>query len=120
MASTVCGITPSSAATTRTTMSVTLAPRARMSVKASWPGVSRKTTFRVPTSTWYAPMCWVMPPASPAATLVSRMASRSDVLPWSTWPMTVITGARGTRSSGVDSPACSWTTSSSKDWKVAS
>ena len=52
MASTVCGITPSSAATTSTTMSVTLAPRARMSVKASWPGVSRKTTFRVPTSTW--------------------------------------------------------------------
>ena len=24
-------------------------------------------------STWYAPMCWVMPPASPAATLVRRM-----------------------------------------------
>ncbi len=52
MASSVWGITPSSAATTRTTMSVTLAPRARMRVNASWPGVSRKTTFRVPTSTW--------------------------------------------------------------------
>ena len=52
MASTVCGITPSSAATTRTTTSVTLAPRARMRVNASWPGVSRKTTFRLPTSTW--------------------------------------------------------------------
>ena len=29
-----------------TTMSVTLAPRARMRVKASWPGVSRKTISR--------------------------------------------------------------------------
>jgi hypothetical protein len=42
MASLVCGITPSSAATTRMTMSVALAPRARIAVKASWPGVSRK------------------------------------------------------------------------------
>ena len=32
----------SSAATTSTTMSVTCAPRARMAVNASWPGVSRK------------------------------------------------------------------------------
>ena len=42
MASTVWGMMPSSAATTRTTMSVTLAPRARISVKAAWPGVSIK------------------------------------------------------------------------------
>ena len=42
MASMVCGMTASSAATTSTTMSVTWAPRARMAVKASWPGVSRK------------------------------------------------------------------------------
>ena len=34
-ASMVCGMTPSSAATTRIAMSVTLAPRARMAVKAS-------------------------------------------------------------------------------------
>ena len=34
----VCGMTPSSAATTRTARSVTLAPRARMAVNASWPG----------------------------------------------------------------------------------
>ena len=44
IASIVCGITPSSAATTSTTMSVTLAPRARMAVKAAWPGVSMKVT----------------------------------------------------------------------------
>ncbi len=34
-ASTVCGMTPSSAATTSTAMSVTWAPRARMAVNAS-------------------------------------------------------------------------------------
>ena len=45
IASIVCGRRPSSAATTRMTISVTLAPRARISVKASWPGVSRKVTF---------------------------------------------------------------------------
>ena len=40
--STVWGMMPSSAATTRMAISVTMAPRARMEVKASWPGVSRK------------------------------------------------------------------------------
>ena len=39
-------------------------------------------------------MCWVMPPASPATTLAERMRSSSSVLPWSTWPMTVMTGGR--------------------------
>ena len=37
-----------------------------------------------------------MPPASPETTLVERMASSSEVLPWSTWPMMVTTGGRGT------------------------
>ena len=41
-------------------------------------------------------MCWVMPPNSPATTSVSRIASRSLVLPWSTWPITVTTGGRVT------------------------
>ena len=48
-------------------------------------------------------MCWVIPPASPAATSVSRIASSSDVLPWSTWPMIVITGGRSTSSSSESS-----------------
>ena len=39
-------------------------------------------------------MCWVMPPASPATTLALRIWSSSLVLPWSTWPMTVMTGGR--------------------------
>ena len=43
-ASWVWGLTLSSAATTITATSVTLAPRARMAVNASWPGVSRKVT----------------------------------------------------------------------------
>ena len=46
MASRVWGMTPSSAATTNTTMSAPLAPRARNSVKAAWPGVSRKVMVR--------------------------------------------------------------------------
>jgi hypothetical protein len=46
-------------------------------------------------------MCCVMPPASPETTSVCRIASSSSVLPWSTWPMTVITGARGLRASRV-------------------
>ena len=44
-------------------------------------------------------MCCVMPPASPATTLALRMRSSREVLPWSTWPMTTTTGARGTSSS---------------------
>ena len=48
IASSVWGMTPSSAATTTTAMSVTFAPRARIAVNASWPGVSRKTTRRSP------------------------------------------------------------------------
>ena len=42
IASLVCGITPSSAATIMITISVTLAPLALISVKASCPGVSIK------------------------------------------------------------------------------
>ena len=53
-------------------------------------------------------MCWVIPPASPATTSVSRIASSSEVLPWSTWPMIVTTGGRSTRSSSESS----WTGSS--------
>ena len=52
IASFVCGITPSSAATTRMTMSVAFAPRARIAVKASWPGVSRKVMVPRGVSTW--------------------------------------------------------------------
>ena len=33
-----------------------------------------------------------MPPASPDTTLAWRSASSSEVLPWSTWPITVTTG----------------------------
>ena len=51
-ASWVCGMTPSSAATTRITMSVAWAPRARIAVNAAWPGVSRKVTMPRSVSTW--------------------------------------------------------------------
>ena len=48
----VCGMTLSSAATTRTAMSVACAPRARIAVKAAWPGVSMKVIFWPFFSTW--------------------------------------------------------------------
>ena len=73
IASMVCGIMPSSAATTSTAMSVTCAPRALMDVNASWPGVSRKVMGEPFKETVYAPMCCVMPPASPPATFALRM-----------------------------------------------
>ena len=48
-------------------------------------------------------MCCVMPPASVSTTDVSRIASSSVVLPWSTWPMIVTTGGRSARSSSASS-----------------
>ncbi|RMZ57705.1 hypothetical protein APUTEX25_001905 [Auxenochlorella protothecoides] len=45
-----------------------------------------------------APMCWVMPPASRAASAVRRSASSSVVFPWSTWPITATTAGRGAAS----------------------
>ena len=63
-------------------------------------------------------MCWVMPPASPAATSVSRIASSRLVLPWSTWPMIVTTGARSTRSSSASSNTGS-AISSSSEWTIS-
>ena len=51
MASTVCGITPSSAATTRIAISVEFAPRIRIAVNASCPGVSRNVMDCPPTFT---------------------------------------------------------------------
>lgn len=70
-------------------MSVTSAPRARMAEKAAWPGVSRKQTVRGwdefgsdgGIETENAPMCWVIPPASPLATEALRRVSRRVVLP---------------------------------------
>ena len=52
IASSVWGITPSSAATTIIAISVTLAPLARIAVNASWPGVSKNVTFLPFTLIW--------------------------------------------------------------------
>ena len=52
MDSTVCGLTPSSAATTRTTTSVILAPLARMVSNAAWPGVSINVIVFSAPGTW--------------------------------------------------------------------
>ena len=81
IASMVCGITPSSAATTRIAISVEFAPRIRIAVNASCPGVSRNVIVCPLQLTTDAPMCCVIPPASRSVTLVERIASRRDVLP---------------------------------------
>ena len=39
-------------------------------------------------------MCWVIPPNSPETTFALLSTSSTDVLPWSTWPMTVTIGGR--------------------------
>uniref|UniRef100_A0A6B0U3A0 Putative secreted protein n=1 Tax=Ixodes ricinus TaxID=34613 RepID=A0A6B0U3A0_IXORI len=58
MDSTVCSMTPSSAATTKTTMSVARAPLARIAENAAWPGVSKNVMRSFPGSvTVKAPMC---------------------------------------------------------------
>ena len=66
-------------------------------------------------------MCWVMPPASPAATWVLRMQSSSDVLPWSTWPMKVMIGRAELEflASGSGTPAAGSATFSSGLWTPA-
>ena len=70
-----------------------------MEVNAACPGVSRKLMISPRfVSTWYAPICCVIPPASPAVTLVSLIASSKDVLPWSTCPIIVTTAGLGFRS----------------------
>ena len=84
---------PSSAATTRTTISVIFEPLALISVKAAWPGVSIKViNLSSLVFTWYAPICWVIPPCSLDTTFVSLSESRREVFPWSTWPIIVTTG----------------------------
>lgn len=45
-------------------------------------------------------MCCVMPPASEAATWLFLRLSSRVVFPWSTCPMMVTTGGRGTRLPG--------------------
>ena len=96
IASIVWGITPSSAATTSIAISVDCAPRALIWVKASCPGVSMKTIFLSSNHTVYAPILWVIPPTSVDTILCfeARIESKSVVLPWSTCPIIVTTGAR--------------------------
>ena len=119
MASLVVGITESSAEMMMMAISVTCVPRARMAVNASCPGVSRNVILLPFSSfTLYAPICCVMPPASPAMTLVLRMWSSSEVLPWSTCPMTVTIGARGTRSDSSSSSSLTASCTSALTYSV--
>ena len=103
IASFVCGITPSSDATTRTTISVICAPLALISVNAACPGVSIKVIVLLFLTTWYAPICCVIPPASPVTTWLERIVSKSVVFPWSTCPIIVTIAGRLDKSSALSS-----------------
>ena len=112
----VCGSIPCIRSTTRMAKSHSDEPRDRRFLKDSWPGVSminnpgtmkspsRDTSLRhifvrsriVSKGTLVAPICCVIPPASPSWTCVRRRLSRIFVLPVSTWPRTQMTGARRT------------------------
>ena len=52
IASSVWGMTPSFAATTKIITSVVLAPLARIEENAAWPGVSINVITELPTGTW--------------------------------------------------------------------
>ncbi len=86
----VCGITPSSAATTSRATSMPPAPAAMALTKRSWPGTSTTPTTRPEGSARCAkPSSRVMPRRfSSGRRSVSTpvRAFTNDVLPWSTWP----------------------------------
>lgn len=64
IASTVCGFTPSSAATTMTTIFVIFDPLALSELNKACPGVSIKVIFWSSWTTWEAQIDWVIPHAS--------------------------------------------------------
>mmetsp|Transcript_80089 Transcript_80089/g.244863 ORF Transcript_80089/g.244863 Transcript_80089/m.244863 type:complete len:207 (+) Transcript_80089:1309-1929(+) len=108
--STVCGSRPCMMSMTKIAMSHKDEPRTRRLLKASWPGVSMIMTpgtsisksgstllvcsTRAMSGKNVAPICWVMPPASPSCTFVRRILSSNLVLPVSTWPMMTRMGER--------------------------
>mmetsp|Transcript_20966 Transcript_20966/g.54946 ORF Transcript_20966/g.54946 Transcript_20966/m.54946 type:complete len:267 (+) Transcript_20966:1624-2424(+) len=108
--STVCGSSPCMMSITRIARSHSDEPRFRRLLKDSWPGVSITmmpgtsrskfgSTFfvcscRAMSGKNVAPICWVMPPASPSCTFVLRILSSSLVFPVSTWPMMTTMGER--------------------------
>ncbi|VVB84688.1 Uncharacterised protein [uncultured archaeon] len=108
-ASSVWGWNPSLISTTSTARSASAPPLARRVVNALCPGVSMKSnpgTFVSPLNTFpqtllttssgtsVAPICCVIRPASRSAIVVPLILSSSEVLPWSTCPITHTIGVR--------------------------
>src|SRR5262245_59767232 len=94
----VCGITDSSAATTRRTASRPWAPASMLRTKRSWPGTSTKEATRPPPrSRWAKPRSIVMPRSFSSFSRsgsVPVRARTSALLPWSTWPAVPTTSER--------------------------
>ena len=91
----VCGITPSSAATTSSARSMPPTPASMFLMKRSWPGTSTMLTSRPPGSVHQAkPRSMVRPRAFSSAQRSGSMplsASTSVLLPWSTCPAVPMT-----------------------------
>ena len=110
--SAVWGLIPSLMSITRIAMSAREPPCFRMFVNAACPGVSMKRrpgifsgmeNFSRVVLARDSMFCfgrvvneifWVIPPASLSWIFVPLIASRIEVLPWSTWPATVTIGWR--------------------------
>ena len=105
MASIVCGMTASSAATTSTTISVTCAPRARIEVKAAWPGVIEEGQHGTAFGFHLVGADMLRDPAGFAGNDIRLPdpVEKRGLSPWSTWPMMVMTGGRALRSSSLSS-----------------
>ena len=91
----VCGITPSSAATTNSARSMPPTPASMFLMKRSWPGTSTRLTSRPLGSVHHAkPRSMVRPRAFSSAQRSGSMplsASTSVLLPWSTCPAVPMT-----------------------------
>mmetsp|Transcript_32906 Transcript_32906/g.92146 ORF Transcript_32906/g.92146 Transcript_32906/m.92146 type:complete len:230 (+) Transcript_32906:1261-1950(+) len=112
MLSSVMGSRPCMMSTTRMATSQREEPRDRRFVNASWPGVSmiinpgtlKSRPIRLGSSgassmifsvgIFVAPICCVIPPASPSCTRDFRILSSNFVFPVSTWPRTQTIGDR--------------------------
>ena len=88
--STVCGMTPSSAATTSRTKSMPVAPASMLRTNFSWPGTSTKPSTEPSSAGRYAnPRSIEMPRSfsSLRRSVSTPVSARTSVvLPWSIWP----------------------------------
>ena len=99
--SSVCGISPSSAAITRRATSIPVAPASMLRTKPSWPGTSTTLAWTPsPSGSGAKPRSMVMPrrfSSSQRSVSTPVRAFTRAVLPWSMWPAVPTTKQRSMR-----------------------